>query len=38
MRRALTDSIIKNLKVKKRTNIADPGLAGHYVRATPSGS
>jgi integrase len=38
MRRTLTDSQIANLKVKKRQNIADPGLAGHYVRVTPTGS
>jgi integrase len=38
MRRTLTDSIIANLKVKKRENIADPQCAGHYVRVTPNGS
>jgi integrase len=38
MRRTLTDSIIANLKVKKRENIADPHCAGHYVRVTPNGS
>jgi integrase len=36
-RRTLTDSQIRNLKVSKRTNIADPGLAGHYLRVTPNG-
>jgi integrase len=36
-RRTLTDSIIKNLKVKTREDIPDPQCAGHYVRAYPSG-
>ena len=33
--RTLTDKTIAALKVAKRTNIADPKLAGHYVRITP---
>jgi integrase len=37
-RRTLTDKQIQNLKVSKRINIADPGLAGHYVRVTPNGA
>ena len=37
-RQRLSDGIIQNLKVKTRTNIADPGLAGHYVRVTPNGA
>jgi integrase len=37
-RRTLTDSQIANLRVTKRTNIADPGLAGHYLRVTPNGA
>jgi integrase len=37
-RRTLTDSQIANLKVSKRKNIADPGLAGHYLRVTPNGA
>lgn len=37
-RRTLTDKQILTIKVSKRTNIADPGLAGHYVRVTPNGS
>ncbi|MGC2341088.1 MAG: Arm DNA-binding domain-containing protein, partial [Methyloceanibacter sp.] len=37
-RRTLTDKSIAALKVTKRTNIADPKLAGHYVRVTPNGA
>jgi len=37
-RRTLTDKTIAALKVTKRTNIADPKLAGHYVRVTPNGA
>jgi integrase len=36
--RTLTDKTIAALKVAKRTNIADPKLAGHYVRVTPNGA
>lgn len=36
-RRTLTDKQIAALKVNKRTTIADPKLAGHYVRVTPNG-
>ena len=38
MARQLTDKSIAALKVAKRTNIADPKLAGHYVRVTPNGA
>jgi integrase len=38
MTRRLTDKSIAALTVTKRTSIADPKLAGHYVRVTPSGA
>ena len=38
-RRTLTDNTIENLKPKAtRYAVADPKLAGHYIRVTPSGS
>jgi integrase len=37
-RRRLTDKQIQNLTVAKRKNIADPVLAGHYLRVTPNGA
>ena len=37
-RRTLTDKSIAALTVAKRTTIADPKLAGHYVRVTPNGA
>src|SRR5262245_49546597 len=38
MPRTLTDKSIAVLKVAKRTNIADPQLAGNYLRITPNGA
>ena len=38
MTRRLTDKSIAALTVTKRTTIADPKLAGHYVRVTPNGA
>ena len=38
MTRRLTDKSIAALTVAKRTTIADPKLAGHYVRVTPKGA